>query len=56
MSKMAEMDMMVQEVIDLVEEQGLYLSAAMPLVADEWALDSEEFDMVYREANARVYP
>lgn len=55
MSKMSEIDMMVQEVVDMVEKDGVYLSSAMPIVAAEWALDSEEFEMVYREANAKIY-
>lgn len=56
MSKMAEIDMMVQDAIEMVEHDGMYLMEAMEYVAKEWALDSEEFDIVYREANARVYP
>ena len=55
MSKMSEIDMMVQETIDMVETDGMYLSAAMPVTAAKWALDDEEFAMVYRAANARVY-
>jgi hypothetical protein len=55
MSKMSEMDMMVEETVEMVEENGLYLSAAMPVTAAKWALDDEEFAMVYREANSRVY-
>ena len=55
MSKMSEMDIMVQETVDMVEEKGLYLSAAMPITAAKWALDDEEFAMVYRVANDRVY-
>ena len=55
MSKMAEMDMMVQEVVELVEQNGLYLTEAMPMVSERWALDSEEYQMVYTEANYRIY-
>jgi hypothetical protein len=55
MSKMSEIDMMVTEAVDMVEDKGVYLSSAMIIVAAEWALDGDEFDMVYREANARVY-
>ena len=56
MSKMSEINMMVQEAVSYVEDQGMYLTVAMEIVAAEWALDSEEFAAVYREANARVYP
>ena len=55
MSKMSEMDMMVQEAVDMVENHGEYLSYAMRKVQEEWALDQEEYFMVYREANDRVY-
>ena len=55
MSKMSEIDMMVQDAVRLVEENGMYLSAAMPLIAAEWALDTDEFEMVYSEANRRIY-
>jgi hypothetical protein len=55
MSKMSEIDMMVQQAVEMVEEDGTYLVAAMQAVKAEWALDIEEFDMVYREANYRVY-
>ena len=54
MSKMSEMDMMVQEAVSMVEA-GEYLSYAMRKVQAEWALDQEEYYAVYREANARVY-
>ena len=56
MGKMSEIDMMVQDAVDLVEENGDYLTVAMEVVAIKWALDSEEFAMVYRIVNARVYP
>jgi len=56
MSKMSEIDMMVQDAVDMVEQEGVYLSAAMPIVAAEWALDGVEFLAVYAEANARIYP
>ena len=55
MSKMSELDMIVTEAVDMVENEGVYLSSAMPIVAAEWALDSDEFDMVYAEASQRVY-
>ena len=56
MSKMAEMDMMVQEAVDMVDtEVDMYLSTAMRIIKKRWALDDEEFDMVYAEANHRVY-
>ena len=54
MSKMSEMDMMVQEAVEMVEA-GEYLSYAMRKVQAEWALDTEEYYAVYREANDRVY-
>lgn len=53
---MSEMDMMVQEAVNMVENDGAYLTVAMNAVAADWALDDEEFARVYREANARVYP
>ena len=55
MSKMSEMDMMVQQAVEMVEEEGVYLVDAMDSVASEWALDDEEFDRVYAEASHRVY-
>jgi hypothetical protein len=55
MSKMSEIDMMITDAVDMVENDGVYLSSAMIIVAAEWALDAAEFDMVYREASARVY-
>lgn len=55
MSKMAEMDMMVQEVVEIVETEGTYLIDAVPRVAKEWGLDAEEIDMVWSEANRRIY-
>ena len=55
MSKMSEMDMMVQDAVDMVDA-GEYLTVAMEYVLIKWALDVEEFAMVYRAANARVYP
>ena len=55
MSKMSEMDMMVQQAVEMVEEDGVYLVDAMDSVASEWALDDEEFRRVYREASHRVH-
>jgi hypothetical protein len=55
MSKMSEIDMMVQEAVEMVENEGVYLSAAMPIIAAEWALDGDEFVAVYKEATYRVY-
>jgi hypothetical protein len=55
MDKMSEIDMMVREVVERVENDGIYLSSAMPIIAAEWALDSDEFDMVYQEAYKKIY-
>ena len=55
MSKMSEMDMMVQDAVEMVESTGDYLSEVMVVIKNRWALDSEETMMVWREANARVY-
>lgn len=56
MSKMSEMDMMVQDAVDMVENDGMYLVQAMQRVKAMWALDQEEYYLVYEEATARVYP
>ena len=55
MSKMSEIDMMVQDVVEMVEDTGVYLIDAMPKVAKIWGLDEEEIDMVWSEANRRIY-
>jgi len=55
MSKMSEIDMMVQDVVEMVEDTGCYLKDAMPKIKTIWGLDDDEFDMVYAEANHRIY-
>ena len=56
MSKMAEMDMMVQEVVEAVRANNGSVLVECQKVAKEWALSVEEFGMVFDTAMTRVYP
>lgn len=55
MSKMSEIDLMVQEVVEYVKENNGSVLVEAQRVAREWALDAEEFGMVFDEAYTRVY-
>jgi len=55
MSKMSEIDMMVQEVVEMVETAGMYVVEAVSFVKKEWALDNDETLMVWKEASHRVH-
>lgn len=56
MSKMAEMDMMVQEVVKMANDTGCSVLGATAKVAKEWGLNVEELGMVFDEAVIIVYP
>ena len=55
MSKMSEIDMMVQEVVEKVETAGMYVVEAVSFVKKEWGLDNDETLMVWKEASHRVH-
>lgn len=55
MSKMSEIDMMVQEVITYVRQDGYTYPEALAFVIADWALDTDEANMVEHEVLMTVY-
>lgn len=55
MSQMSEISMIVDEVVEMVEERCMYLSAAMTKAQVKYAMSEAVYDYVYAAANEVIY-
>ena len=56
MSKMSEIDMIVDEVVEMVEERCIYLATAMTAAQVKYGMSEAVYDDVYAAAKEVVYP